>query len=167
MPFFAGQKVRASELDDMEDDVTDILAYGRPIVGDGYTANGSTTSGGTELAVCTTPSFTPEANTVYLVRFHFQYGAEANAAGDVFFTRLRETNTSGTERAAARLVDFGSSTNPLAAPDAEWLFNDGATPSARIFSGSVIRLSGDGSVTTFSGTSLIVYKLGTPTNFTV
>lgn len=140
-------------------------SIGRPIVGDWLAADASATSAGTELLVCTTPSFTPRANTIYLVDFVFRFAANANAAADIYFTRVKDTNLAGTERAAARQVDFGSSTSPCQGVDTQYIFDSGATPSARVFASSVIRNTGDGSLTPLASTSLIVYLLGTSTEF--
>lgn len=156
MVFFAGQRLTAADMN----------AIPGPVGGQWLdNAAGASTSGTTELLVCTSISVDPLASMIYRARYAFRYAAGANAAGDVFFTRIRETNIAGTIRSATRIDVPASGSSPLQAINADYWFNSGSTPSALVFVGTVFRSSGDGVITPIEDTSIEIALMGTPAQF--
>jgi hypothetical protein len=91
MSFSSGQKLTASQLN---------AALGVQTVGGlQRITTSSFTSGATELAWATTPSYTLAANTTFIVEAEL-YLVLNTAGVDQFVARIRDTNVSGTIRAA-------------------------------------------------------------------
>ena len=150
MAFNAGQKLTASALD---------ASLGVQTVGGLLrVTNSASTSGTTELAWATTPSYSLAANTTYTVEAEL-YILNSAGAVDLYVVRLRDTNVSGTIRAA---YDAYPTTTVGAGPYPVLYSYTFTTTTAISYSacGTIFRFSGTDSAQAAAGSKITISSIG-------
>jgi hypothetical protein len=134
-----------------------------PVGGDQRGTGTVSTSGTTELAVCTTDVLALDASSLYVITFATQAATNSSTA-ERWIQRIRKTNVTGTQLA----VDHLSPANEAGEPIGEvltWLYPTTATENTA-FCGTFVRDTSNsaGNTATFggspaSGTYILVEKL--------
>lgn len=155
MAVTAGQKLRTSDLN-----------LGANVV---QTLGGqfrSSTSGGVttvESTVLTTPTVNLLANTTYLIEYCLYW--TTTVTGDIIVLHIRDTNSTGTSRAAT--VPFAAiSGGGGPYPGYATALLQTSTAAAYNAVGTVMRNTGSGTVTALANSSLVISQLGPNANFT-
>ncbi len=155
MAFTAGSKLRASDLNNLPYD-TDLGGQARTT-----TSGNATTS---EVIVVTTPTFTLLPNLWYSVELDLYFSS--TVAADTGEIRIRDTNGSGTQRAAIITHPVVQNNGGPYFTRAVYLFNSGVSPSPTNWVGTLIRAGGTGTFNAFAGTRLKVVQNPSTASFT-
>lgn len=107
-----------------------------------YRVNNGGTVTTTETVFATTATITPVANRWYLLLSHLSYNTGSAALSDIFFHRIRLTNTGGTEMVASRIDPSSNSGGPYSDVCGTFFFS-GSSPTARTYVSTLVRFSGD------------------------
>lgn len=99
----------------------------------------------TETVFATTATITPVANRWYLLWSFLSFNTGSAAVADVFFHRIRLTNTAGAEIASSRIDPAANSAGPFSDVTGGFFFS-GAAPTARTYVSTLVRFSGDSSL---------------------
>jgi hypothetical protein len=107
----------------------------------------------TETIVVDTASLTLVASSAFVVRFYCRFDPSV-AATDVV-ARIRDTNTSGTERAAVNGLGVYTTRNYVVA---EFVYKT-TTAESKVWVGTLVRLAGTGNIQAAVPTHLAVYRV--------
>lgn len=99
----------------------------------------------TETVVATTATTTPVANRWYMLLAFLSFNTGSAALSDIFFHRIRLTNTAGTELVASRIDPSANSAGPYSDVCGTFFFS-GSSPTARTYVSTLHRFSGDSSL---------------------
>ncbi len=152
MAFFAGQTATAAALNNS----SGVQTAG----GLWRVTNAGATSGTTELAWATTPSLALAASSTYDVIMDLYY--TGSVATDLFFFRIRDTNTAGTQRAIVVPPNIASAGGGPYFSRLLYRFTTSVAANF-VFAATMARNSGTGTCQALTGSQIEVVLKGSST----